>query len=199
MTRLIDVELADLIIPPDPHGLPDTGVDAGVLPRDMADHLRAAKVFPVAPTVRGPRLPMPVIGGGRCVWAAAQAGWDRPIQCVLLGATPPGFTTTALGDAPRNGPAQLVHSASFEGELSAAMRQEVIARMRQLAARMARAGLKGFSRVDDFRWPRPDLLHLSAPSGAGNVPVLGRELWALFDGLASDGIVLRAWDGRRFL
>lgn len=199
MIRLVDLTLAELVVPADPDALPDSGVDAGVLPRDMVDHLKVAKVFPVAPTVMGAKLPLRVVGGGRCVWAAAAVGWDGPIRCVVRGAAAPGLRTITLHEAWVDGPADLVHSAAFEGQLTEEMHADVVARMTALADRMSAAGIKGFSRVCDVRWARPDLLHLVTPNGAADAATLGRELWALFSGLADDGVALRAWDGRRLL
>jgi hypothetical protein len=194
---LADLPLADLQVPTDPEAVPATGVDAGVLPADMVDHLRVATVFPVAPTVTGGRPPLRVVGGGRCVWAAQRAGWAYPIRCVLRGPAPPGVPTLPLADARAvPAPAELVHSAAFHEVLDAAQQARVEGEVRALAERMAAAGVTGFSRVSQLRWARPDLLHFAAPSGAGDAATLGPAVWALFADLAASGIALRALDGR---
>jgi hypothetical protein len=199
MTLLVEVSIGDLAVPSDPEALPSKGVDAGVLPDDMVDHLRVADVFPVAPTVSGVEVPLQVLGGGRCVWAAEKAGWSRPIRCVVNGRLPRGVAAVSLANIAEAAPTALIHSAAFAQRLTAEMQAEVEQRLTDLAEQLAARGMRAFSRVDDLRWPRPDLVHLVVPNAAGEVGVIGRELWKTFAELARRDIALRAWDGRVLL
>jgi hypothetical protein len=199
MILAVELTISEMIVPADPDALRGSGVDAGVLPRDMADHLRVTEVFPVAPTVAGPELPVRVVGGGRCVWAAAIAGWSRPIRCVVEGNPPRGVLAVPLGEVLEPRPTELTHSAAFTQPLGMELRVEVENQLIRLAERLSARGLRSFSRIADVRWPRPDLAHVFAPNGEGEAAVLGPELWRVFAELAERGISLRSWDGRVLL
>lgn len=201
MTLLLaDLRLADLVIARDPFLLPASGVDSGVLPDDMVDHLRVATRFPVAPTVSGAAIPLAVIGGGRCVWAAEQAGWATPIRCVLRGPPPPGLATIPLDpNAADDGPRQILHSAAFDRALSHEERRVVEMRLADFALAMTRAGEPTLQDPAQGRWVRPDLLHLDACFPDRFSAPFARGLWEAFDDLRRGGLVLRAWDGRVLL
>lgn len=197
--KLADLALSDLVVPEDPEGLPATGVDAGVVMPDLIDHLRVVSRFPVSPIVTGPALPLRVVGGGRCVWAAVQAGWTGALRCVIEGPVPAGISTFAPAAVIDDLDRLVTHTACFAYGLSPSERHLVEERLCDLASRLRQLGIIGLSQFSDLRWPRADLLQLVAPTGRGEDALLGPELYGAFAEISEEGPRLRSWDGRVLL
>jgi hypothetical protein len=202
MVLLADLRIADLAVPADPFALPATGVDAGVLPYDMVDHLRIASRFPVSPTIRGASPPFALVDGGRCIWAGSRVAWERPIRCVVDGPPPPGVATLTLSKAMAEDAAaddDPVCSAAFARPLGAMEQKRVEARLAAFVADLAAAAGVGPITLRSLRWERPDLLRIEAPFATVPAGPFGRGLSATFEALRADGIELRAWNGRVLL
>jgi hypothetical protein len=206
-TRIVDLRIGELRLPADLTELPERSVDLGVVPEAMRQYLEHAEEFPILPTVRVRDGLFEPVTGGRTLWAAARAGWNRPIRCAIrVGPElPPAVAarTIELVPALRADPVAdatpdpTFQVLSFSRPVHDVERRQVELALQTLAETARERDARTFTEVADLAWLDASTFAWRTPMTASpDDPVLVREFRRTLVDLRSAGLPLVAHNGR---